>query len=115
MHNWVFQELATIISTAKEETNLPETNAMIFTAEGGAKSWQGMSEKTNQRKCLLDGCDDWDISGDLPEWDSHARIIKETRLCPEIMIHSASSQQVIIVELTIRYENRMEEAHIYKR
>ena len=31
------------------------------------------------------------------------------------MIHSASTQQLIMVELTVPYENRMEEAHIYKR
>ena len=51
---------------------------------------------------------------DLPEWDSHASIIKETRLRPAILIHSASTQ-LIMVELTVPYENRMEEAHIYKR
>ena len=30
-------------------------------------------------------------------------------------IHSASTQQLIMVELTVPYESRMEEAHIYKR
>ncbi|KAK3804098.1 hypothetical protein RRG08_061411 [Elysia crispata] len=70
---------------------------------------------TNQVKCLLDGCDDWDVSADLPEWDSHPSIIKETRLRPDIVIHSASTQQLIMVELTVPYENRMEEAHIYKK
>ena len=32
-----------------------------------------------------------------------------------IVIHSAPMQQLIMVELTVPYENRMEEAHIYKR
>ena len=36
---------------------------------------------TNQRKCLLGGSD-WDVLADLPEWDSHPSIIKETRLRP---------------------------------
>ncbi|KAK3766631.1 hypothetical protein RRG08_042410 [Elysia crispata] len=109
-HNRVLQELAAIISTAKGETTLPNTNALIFTTEGGAKSWHGRPVRTtNQIKCLLDGCDDWDVSADLPEWDSHPR------LRPDIVIHSASTQQLIMVELTVPYENRMEEAHIYKR
>ena len=44
---------------------------------------------TNQRKCLLDSCDDWDVSADLRKWDNHPSIIKETRLRPDIMTHSA--------------------------
>ncbi|KAK3781004.1 hypothetical protein RRG08_046308 [Elysia crispata] len=115
-HNRVLQELAAIISTAKGETTLPKTNALIFTTEGGAKSWHGWPVRTtNQIKRLLDSYDDWDVSADIPEWDSHPSIIKETRLRPDIAIHSASTQQRIMVELIVPYENRMEEAHIFKR
>ncbi|KAK3706431.1 hypothetical protein RRG08_047999 [Elysia crispata] len=115
-HSRVLKELAAIISTAKGETTLPNTNALIFPTEGGAKSWHGRPMRTtNQIKCLLDGSDDYDVSADLPEWDSHPSIIKETRSRPDIVIHSASTQQLIMVELTVPYENRMEEAHIYKR
>ena len=69
---------------------------------------------TNQIKCLLDGCDDWNVSADLSAWDSHPSIIKETILRPDIVIHSASTQ-LIMVELIVPYENKMEEAHIYKK
>ena len=31
------------------------------------------------------------------------------------MIHSSSAQQLIMMELTVPYESRMEEAHTYKR
>ena len=37
-YNRVLKELAAIISTAKGETTLPKTNALIFTTEVGAKS-----------------------------------------------------------------------------
>ena len=50
-------------------------------------------ESTDQRTCLLDGCDDWEVSADLPEWDSHPSIIKEARIRPDIVIHSSSTQQ----------------------
>ena len=88
----------------------PEANAVIFTTEEGPKSCHGRIVKTtNQRTCLLDGCDDWEVSADLSEWDSHPNIIKEGRLRPDIVIHS-SSIQLIMVELTVPYE-----AHICKR
>ena len=73
-HNRVLQELAAIISTAKGETTLPNTNALIFTTEGGAKSWHGRPLRTtNQIKCLLDGCDDWDVSADQRDQQSIKR------------------------------------------
>ena len=37
------------------------------------------------------------------------------RLRPDIVIHSTFTQQPITAELTIPYENRMEEAHIYQK
>ena len=79
---------------------------------GSRRSWHGRPVRaTNQIKCLLNGCDDWNVSADLPEWDSHNSIIKETTLKPDIVIHSASTQQLIMVELTVPNENRMAEAH----
>ena len=42
-------------------------------------------------------------------------LIKATRLRSDIVIYSASTQQLIMVELTVPYKNRMEEAQIYKR
>ena len=53
------------------------TCALIFTTEGGAKSTQeGSGKTTDQRKCLLDKCGDWDVSANLPESDSHPKIIE---------------------------------------
>ena len=63
---------------------------------------------TNQIKCLLDGCSDWDVS-------AMGQYNQETRLRPDIVIHSASTQQLIMVELIVPYEDRLEEAHICKR
>ena len=115
-HNRPLQELAVAISMAKGQSTQPQADAVIFTTEGGAISWHGMAVKsTNQRKRLLDGCDDLEVSADLPEWDSHPSIIKETRLRPDIVINLSSTQQIILVELTVPYESRMEEAHTYKR
>ena len=115
-HNRVLQELATTISTAKGQPGLPDTEALVFTTAGKTKSWLGTPTKVNfQNKYLLDGCDDWVVSADLPGWEDYPRIIKETKLRPDIVIHSASTKQIIMVELTVPYESRMEEANTYKR
>ena len=97
-HKRVIQELAAITNTAKGETTFPKTNALIFTTKGGAKSWYGRSVKiTNNRKCLLDGCDYWNVSAHLPEWDSHPSIIKETRLRLDIVINSTFTQLFMVI------------------
>ncbi|GFR89973.1 guanylate cyclase [Elysia marginata] len=115
-HNRVLQELALVISTAKGQSNPPSPNFTIFTTEGGARKWCGRSNTaSNQRKGLLDGCDDWEVSADLPEWDKHPEVIRRTTLRPDIVIHSPSTQQVIMVEWTVPYESRMEQAHTYKK
>ncbi|GFN74244.1 reverse transcriptase [Plakobranchus ocellatus] len=115
-HNRVLQELASVISTAKGEIYPSSTSSTVFTTEGGVKKWHGGSITINtHRKGLLDGSDDWVVSADLPEWERHPDVIRKTALRPDIVIHSASTQQIIIVELTVPYESRMEEAHAFKK
>ena len=73
---------------------------VILTTGGGAKSWQGrLAKTTKQRKYLFDGCDDWEVPANLPEWDSHPSAIKVTRIGPDIVIHSSSTQQLFMVKL----------------
>ncbi|GFO21235.1 reverse transcriptase [Plakobranchus ocellatus] len=114
-HNKVLQELASVISTAKGEIHPSSTSSTVFITEGGVKKWHGGSIPINtHRKGLLDGCDDWVVSADLPEWERHPDVIRKTASRPDIVIHSASTQQIIMVELTVPYESRMEEAHAFK-
>ncbi|GFR99345.1 polyprotein [Elysia marginata] len=42
-HNRVPQELTSVISIAKEQFNPPSPSFTVFTTEGGAKTWCGMS------------------------------------------------------------------------
>ena len=77
----------------------------MFITKGGAKSWHGRAVKSTNH------CE---VSADLPECDSHPSIITEIRLRPDIEIHSFSTLQLIMVELTAPYESRMVQAHSYK-
>ncbi|GFS18999.1 reverse transcriptase [Elysia marginata] len=99
MHHRVLQRLASVISTAKGKSNPPSPSFIIFTTEGGAKTWCGRSNTAStQRKELLGGCDDWKVSADLPEWDKHADVIRTT-LKPDFVIYSPSTHKFITVEL----------------
>ncbi|GFR97958.1 reverse transcriptase [Elysia marginata] len=91
-HNRVLQELASVITNAKGKFNPPSPSFIIFTTEGGDRKWCGRSNTASiQRKGLLDGCDDWEVSADLPEWDKHLEVIRRTTLRPDIVIHSPST------------------------
>ncbi|GFN88999.1 polyprotein [Plakobranchus ocellatus] len=114
-HNRVLQELASVISTTAGKIHPSPTSLTVFTTDGGVKKWHGGSITINiHRKGLLDGCDDWVVSADLLEWERHPGVIRKTALRPDIVIHSASTQQIIMVELTVPYESRMEEARAFK-
>ncbi|GFO20742.1 reverse transcriptase [Plakobranchus ocellatus] len=114
-HNRVLQELASVISAAEGKIPPSSASSTIFTTEGGVKNWHGGSITINtHRKGLLDSGDDWVVSADLPEWERHPDVIRKTALRPDIVIHSASTQQIIMVELTVPYESRMEVAHAFK-
>ncbi|GFO14879.1 reverse transcriptase [Plakobranchus ocellatus] len=96
-HNRILQELASVIRTAKGEIHPSSTSSTVSTTEGGIKKWHGESITINtHRKGLLDGFDDWMVSADLPEWERHPDIIRKT-LRPDIVIHSASTQRIIMV------------------
>ncbi|GFS22879.1 reverse transcriptase [Elysia marginata] len=53
-----------------------EAKECLKMKEGGARS----NTSSTQRKELLDGCDDWEVSADLPEWDKHADVIRRTTI-----------------------------------
>ncbi|GFO09937.1 polyprotein [Plakobranchus ocellatus] len=68
---------------------------------------------TIHRKSLLDGCDNWEFSIDLLEWNKHPKVTQDTGMRPDILFHSSATQQIIMIELTVPYESGMEEASIY--
>ncbi|GFR58672.1 reverse transcriptase [Elysia marginata] len=81
----VLQELTPVISTAKGQSDLSSPSFTKFTTKGGGRKWCGRSNTVStQRKELLDGCDDWEISADLPEWDKHPDVMRRNTLSPTL-------------------------------
>ena len=54
------------------------------------------------------------MAGDLPGLDGYPQMIKESGQRPDIVLYSESLGSVIMVELTVPYETRIEHQHQYK-
>ncbi|GFN90152.1 reverse transcriptase [Plakobranchus ocellatus] len=57
---------------------------------------------------------DWKFLANLPEWNKHPKVIQDTGIEPDILFYSSATRQIIMVELTVPYESRMEEINAYK-
>ena len=114
-HNQVLKEVALVLSTVKESAKPEEGKAMNFYTSGGKKFWPGtvMSVKTRKQTQACE-VNDWECSADLQGWKKHPDVISKSGMRPDIVLHSPSSRQLILIELTVPYESRMEEAHLFK-
>ncbi|KAL3972927.1 tetraspanin-7 [Sarotherodon galilaeus] len=64
---------------------------------------------------LLAMAHDWELRVDLAKQLKFAKAAAKTTLRPDIVVTSVVYKQVILVELTVPWEDRMEEAHERKR
>ncbi|GFO46946.1 reverse transcriptase [Plakobranchus ocellatus] len=77
------------------------------------KSWCGNAAgKNTLRNSLLHGCDNCESSSNLLEWSKHRKVTQETGLKPDIVFLSNTTRQIILVDVTVPYESRMEQANI---
>ena len=113
-HNQVLNVITDVVSEKTMIPNAPIAMTTFYKA-GGKQVWPEIAMTTSTLpKGLLDGAVDWECTADLPEWRNYPDVISKTGMRPDIALHSDSSKQVILIELTVPYESRMEEAHIYK-
>ena len=115
-HNSVFDELVRIIrSLMKPESN---KSTQKFVTEGG-KIYVGSKKSIYHRTIPgqnLHGLDEnWKLSSDLPGWcNDYPKIISNKGQRPDIVLFSKKNSKVILVELTILFESRLEQSHVYK-
>ena len=64
---------------------------------------------------LLGLDDNWKVSADFPGWlNDNPKIIYTKGLRPDIVLFSKENSKVILVELRIPFESRLEQSHDYK-
>lgn len=64
---------------------------------------------------LLATVHDWELGVDLAKQLKFPEVVAKTTLRPDIVVTSVASKQVSLLELTVPWEDRMEEAHERKR
>ena len=110
----MLKEIAYVISTARGK-DTPAEAPTTFHSAGGKTVWPGTAVISKTLKQgILDGVYDWECTADLSEWKKHSEIISKSGMRPDIVLHSPSTKKVILIELSVPYESRMEEAHTYK-
>ena len=85
----------------------------------GCKIYVGSKKSTYHRAIpgenFLGLDDNWKVSADLPGCCSdYPKIISNKGLQPDIVLFSNENSKVILVELTIPFESRLEQSHVYK-
>ena len=64
---------------------------------------------------LLGSSRDWEVSADLPGWHyNYLKTISNKGLRPDIILLSWANFKIIVLELSIPYENRMDQSCVYK-
>ena len=115
-HNQVLKELAEAVqfNATKSRVRLPEPET-VFHSAGQKKRWPTSSHLCRPCKPgLLSAADDWECAADLPGWNLYPEIISKTGLRPDIVLHSQKAKEILLIELTVPYESRIEEAHGFK-
>lgn len=69
----------------------------------------------NTLPSLLAMVHNWELKVDLAKQLKFPEAVAKTTLRPDIVVTSVVSKQVILLELTVPWEDRMEEAHERKR
>ena len=116
-HNQVLKlianEILDFLDKQKEQTKeLPTFHAISFVRSGETTARTGNRVKPNR---LLDGAPDWRLQSDLENRLVFPPEISSTNLRPDIILTSSSKKKILLVELTVPWEERIEEAHELKR
>ena len=118
-HNKVLKELSAAVYDAITKANSksgPKTRAqskMQF-VKAGYRAPSGSERGLPSTSSLLDTADDWQLSVDLPGLQNYPRAIGAGGQRPDMVLFSDSTGQFILIELTVPFEPRMGESHVFK-
>ena len=106
----MLQELASAIDRKLKTTKRTERTVIRFVKEG-EKAKKGERLTTG----LLDLAQDWQLRVDIHEKLVVPEFIVKTKQRPDIVLFSKSSKRIIFIELTVPWEEALEEAYERKK
>ncbi|XP_033750531.1 uncharacterized protein LOC117334822 [Pecten maximus] len=111
-HNEVLRELADILERERKAQRKVKKKMVTirFVKEGQSVPVQG----TNKKSGLLEMADDWTMEVDLHGRSSFPNIV-QTSLRPDIVLWSRGEKKLLLVELTVPWEERCVQANERKR
>ena len=113
-HNNVLKVVVDVVEHSVQKANLSDdSNSAVqfinFVSEGRGSGSYGISSK---RRNILTAANDWEITAYLSGGGTFPVEVAITNyLKPDIVIWSASQQQVILGELTVPWEDNIQEAY----
>ena len=109
-HNMVLKEVAAGLEEARKNKKKKQLTFIKFVPAGS-------TESRSDRGCqgILATASDWILMADLQTQLVFPPEITVTRLRPDIVMWSRSTRNLIIIELTVPWEERMEEVNERKR
>ncbi|XP_076086893.1 uncharacterized protein LOC143057470 [Mytilus galloprovincialis] len=106
-HDSVLKTIAAKLDTTRRKKRKMQTNIMFVNfVRAGEK-------KDNQAECLgiLGTASDWQMTADIHQRMSFPAEIAATSLRPDIVIWSQGTRQAVLLEITVTWEDRIEEAY----
>ena len=115
-HNRVLEELVEFIKNYMKSE--PTISSNKFASEKSriyAGSKQTIKHRAVPGQKLLGSSRDWKVSVDQPGWhNNYPKTISSKGLRPNIVLLSMVNLKIIVVELSITNESRMDQSHEYK-
>ncbi|KAI4876462.1 hypothetical protein NFI96_002536 [Prochilodus magdalenae] len=110
-HDQVLRAVAETISTAVANNKHTRSQRTVPFVKAGEKP----QAQSTAAASLLSAAPDWELRVDLGRQLKFPEYVTSTALRPDVVLTSVSSKQVLLVELTVPWEDRMEEANERKR
>ena len=115
-HNQVLQILVEAMESACSKANARESvpqRRMYFLREGASQ--YARSKCKTPRRDLLENANDWMTAADIGGKKHYPQVIQESGQRPDAVVASKKNDTIIVAELTVPWEDRMEHATCSKK